>query len=138
MKLKNGEIWRAYPKLAELSKVKLPIKPSLAVAKLVNKLQQPYAVVDGERGKLVSKYGKEDEKTKQISINVESENWVVFIKELDEMFNMEWDDDIKFDKVKLPEKITGTCDKCNHNMDVTFQVEPEILIPLEDKFVEVV
>ena len=138
MKLKNGEIWRAYPKLVELSKVKLPIKPSLAVAKLTNKLQRPYAVVDGERGKLVSKYGKEDEKTKQTSISVESESWADFIKELDEMFEMEWDEDIQFSKVKLPEKATGTCDKCNHNMDVTFQVEPEILIPLEDKFVEVV
>ena len=138
MKLKNGEIWRAFPKLVELSKVKLPIKPSLAVAKLANKLQRPYAVVDGERGKLVAKYGKEDEKTKQTSISVESESWADFIKELDEMFDMEWDDDIQFSKVKLPEKVTGTCDKCNHNIDVTFQVEPEILIPLEDKFVEVV
>jgi len=138
MKLKNGEIWKAYPKLVELSKVKLPIKPSIAVAKLVNKLQQPYAVVDGERGKLVSKYGKEDEKTKQTSISVQDENWEVFIKELDEMFDMEWDDEIQFNKVKLPEKITDTCDKCNHNMDVTFQVEPETLIPLEGKFVEVV
>ena len=138
MKLKNGEIWTAYPKLVELSKVKLPVKPSMGVAKLANKLQRPYAVVDGERGKLVAKYGKEDEKTKQTSISVESESWADFIKELDEMFEMEWDDDIQFNKVKLPEKVTGTCDKCNHNMDVTFQVEPEILIPLEDKFVEVV
>ena len=138
MKLKNGEIWRAYPKLIELSRVKLPIKPSIAVAKLANKLQRPYAVVDGERGKLVAKYGKEDEETRQTSISVESESWADFIKELDEMFDMEWDDDIQFSKVKLPEKVTGTCDKCNHNMDVTFQVEPEILIPLEEKFVEVI
>jgi len=138
MKLKNGEIWKAYPKLVELSKVKLPVKSSLAVAKLANKLQRPYAVVDGERGKLVSKYGKENEETKQTSIGVENENWAVFIKELDEMFDMEWDDDIQFNKVKLPEKITDTCGKCNHNMDVVFQVEPEILIPLEEKFVEVV
>ena len=38
MKLKNGEIWGALPKLVELSKVKLPIKPSLAIAKLANKI----------------------------------------------------------------------------------------------------
>ena len=135
MKLKNGEIWRAYPQLVELSKVKLPVKPSIGVAKLANKLQQPYVVVDGERGKLVAKYGKENEEGRGISIGVESENWAVFIQELDEMFDMEWDEDIKFDKVKLPEKVAGTCDKCNHNMDVVLQIEPEILIPLEEKFV---
>lgn len=137
MELKNGEIWKAYPQLAELSKIKLPVKCSLGVATLANKLSQPYTVIEGERVKLVRKYGKEDETTKQLSISVEDENWMAFIKDLEELLDTQWGEEIKFEKIILPEKIAGTCDKCNHNMDVVFQIEPETLMPLVGKFVEV-
>ena len=49
---------------------------------------------------------------------------------------MNKEEEIVFDKVKLPEMVTATCDKCNHNMDKPFEVEPSILMALE-KFIEV-
>ncbi len=135
MKLKNGEIWSAYPRLLELSKVKLPVMASLKVAQLVNKLTQPYSVIEGERVKLVTQHGVRNEETKQTS--VPPEKLMDYFKDWSELSETLYED-ISFDKVKLPEKVAGTCDKCHHNMDVVFQIEPDILIPLIGSFIEVV
>lgn len=138
MKLKNSEIWEAYPKLVELSRVKLPVKTSLKVAKLANKLRQPFSIIDGERNKLVQKYGTQDKETKLLSVQPDNENAPAFFKEFNELMEIEWDEDFELERVRLPEKITGTCDKCHHNMDVSFLIEPEILMPLAEHFIEVI
>lgn len=35
------------------------------------------------------------------------------------------------DKIKLPKMVSSTCDKCHHNMDKSFEIEPNILAVLE-------
>ena len=79
------------------------------------------------------KYGETDEKG-NTQVKQEGENFPKFSEEFTEL--MEQEVTVVFEKVKLPEKVASTCDKCNHNMDKTFEIEPTILIAL-DKFVEV-
>jgi len=136
MKLTNREIWRAYPKLVELSKVKLPVKASLGVAKLANKLSKPFEVLNGENIKLIKKYEKLDPKTKEVGIAKDAPELPKYLDDLALLLDEKWGEDIAFDKVKLPDMIAGVCDKCKHNMDVPFLIEPDILIPLADKFIE--
>lgn len=138
MKLSNREIYKAYQALVELGKVKLPVKTSLEVAVLTNKLEAPFKVISGEGDKLIKKYGTKDEKTGQVGLKGNSPKLLDYVKDFDVVLDKEWDEDFTIKKVKLPEKVAGTCDKCNHNLDVTFLIEPAILIPLEEKFVEVI
>ena len=133
--LTNREIWRAYPAMLELSRVKLPVRASMELAKMVSKLEKPHGTIDKERVKLLEKYI--DKKKGEKSMAVNDPKYQDFMKDFDEMLDMVWGE-FKIDKVKLPEKIAGTCDKCNHNMDVAFLIESSILIPLQEKFVEVV
>ncbi len=97
------------------------------------KLDEQFKVIEEVRNGLVKKYGETDDK-KQISVKPEGENFPKFVEEFSELMSQETE--IVIDKVKLPEKIAATCDKCNHNMDKSFEIEPNILIQL-DKFVEV-
>ncbi len=137
MKLQNQEIWLAYAKLVELSKIKFPIKTSLGIAKLLIKLRQPYAAIEHERSKLVNHYGVENKATRQVTVSLDSPKAGDFAREFGELLTEYWDEEIEFEKVKLPEKITGNCDACHHNMDVVFLLDPETLMPLTEKFVEV-
>ena len=138
MRLTNQEIWKAYPKLLELSRVKLPIRASLGVAKIVNKLSKPYEVIGGEVNKLIKKYEKVDPETKKSGIALDSPEMPLYLKDLKVLLDEPWGDNIAFDKVKLPDMVAGTCDKCKHNLDVPLLIEPAILIPLADNFIELV
>ena len=136
--LTNREIWKAYPQLVELSRVKLPIRPSIGVAKIINILEKPYTIIDKKRLEILAEYAKVDPKTKEKSLTPNDAGYSGFVEKLDELLDMEWDKDIKIEKVKLPERIAGTCDACHHNMDVEFLIEAFILVPLQEKFVEVI
>ena len=57
-----------------------------------------------------------------------------FVDELTELMNQEVE--VVFEKVMLPEKVAATCDKCSHNMDKMFEIEPSVLMAL-GKFVDV-
>jgi len=136
--LTNREIWKAYPQLVELSRVKLPIRPSLGVAKIINVLEKPYTILDKERLKILGEYAKVDKKTQQKTLTPNDPGYSTFIEKLDELFDIEWDKEIKIEKIKIPEKIAGTCEACHNNMDVEFLIEASILVPLQEKFVEVI
>ena len=138
MKLSNGEIYRAYQALVELGKVKLPVRTSLDVAVITNKLEPAAKVISGEDEKLIKKYSEKDEITGQTGIKRSSSKMALYLKDLDVVLDPVCADDFNIKKIKLPEKIAGTCDSCHHNLDVTFLVEPAILMPLAEKFVEVV
>lgn len=133
--LANRELWRAYPQLLELSKVKLPIKTSLDIAKLANTLEKPYLVIDKERLKIREKYVVRDKEGKK-SFDINSPTYPEFEKEFNELLDLEWDKDLRVTKIRLPEKIAGTCPACHHNMDVEFLIEGAVLTPLTDKFIE--
>jgi len=139
MKVTNGELYGVNAALGRLVEIKLPVKTSLQVAKLANKVAEKLKPVEEVKKGLVKTYeiysepnekGGETIKTKGDEGNLEK-----FVSEFNELLSQE--DNLEFEKIKMPEKITGTCDACHHNMDVTLQIEPSILISLE-KLVEAV
>jgi len=134
MKLTNGEIFQAWVPLQRISEISLPVRVSLAVAKLSNKLKDSFNTIESVRNSLIRKYGELDPKTNMIAISPESANIGKFADELKELFDQE--EEVAFGKIKLPEVVASTCDKCKHNMDKPLEIEPQLLIPLE-KFVEV-
>lgn len=148
MKLLNGEILGAVQSLGELRKLKLPIKTSSDLVKMALKLEEPLKayqeVLKGlfETNETITKQDgdavlfrstkKEHEKwdySKATPPNVEK-----CMAGINELLRLE--SEVVIQKVKLPEKIAGTCDKCSHNMDVPLQIEGELLLPLE-KLIEV-
>ncbi len=131
MKLKNGEIYAAYMALGTLSNEKLPIKTSFGLAKLIIKLDSEFKAIEKIRLALVKEYGNE----KDGICSVPPEKRDGFQAKLDELFGLEAKIG-EIVKVKLPEVIAATCDKCHHNMDKPFVIEPGILVAL-DKFVSI-
>ncbi len=134
MKLNNGEIYSAWDALNRLTPegTKFPVKVSLGIVKLRTKLGEPYKEIEEVRNGLIKTHGKEEDG--QIKVDPEGENFEKFVEEMNELFAQEVE--VVFDKVKLPEKVAATCDKCSHNMDKMLEIEPSVLMALE-KFVEV-
>ena len=138
MKLTNGEILRAVEKLAELRKLKLPIKTSSDLVKMALKLDEPIKAYDEVRKGLVETYqiyAEKDGEQDLIKTKGKKEDLEKFMSEMNELLRLETE--VVITKVKLPEKIAGTCDACQHNMDVPLQIEGDILLSL-DKLIEVV
>ena len=141
MKVKNAVIFRASESLNKLMDNKIPVKTSSQIAKLAIVLNNPLKVIDDVRNGLVQNHGEKD---KDGSVKVwlpgnpeghkPSPNADKFIEEFNEL--MEIEEEITFQKVKLPETVAATCDKCDHNMDKPFEVEPSVLMAL-DIFIEV-
>ena len=133
MKLTNGDIFQAQEPLRAIMEQKFPVMVSYKLSKLVMKLNEPFKVIEEVRNGLIKKYGEADGKG-NTAVKQEGENWVKFLAEFNELMGQETE--IVIEKVKLPEKVAATCDKCNHNMDKALEIEPKILMALE-KFVEV-
>ncbi len=134
MKVKNGDIFMAREPLQKLMGIKLPVKASYQVAKLANKLNEQLKIIDAVRNGLIKNYGKTDEKG-QARVAPEDVGFQKFVDEFSELLEQEVE--VVFEKIKLPEKVAATCDKCNHNMDKALELEPSILMALE-KFIEVI
>jgi len=139
MKVTNGELYSANGALGKLVDIKLPVRTSLQVAKLVSKVSEKLKPVEGVKWGLVKTYeiysepneaGGELIKTKGDEKNLEK-----FAAEFNELLSQE--EEFVCEKIKLPEKVAATCDACKHNMDKMLEIEPRILLALE-KFVEVV
>ena len=135
MKLINSEVFLAIQALQKIGDLKIPVKASLALAKLKIKLNEENAPIEEVRNGLIKKYGQPDERG-GIRIKGDSSNWSKFAEEFDELMKQETKEFV-FEVVKLPEKVASTCDKCNHNMDRPLEIEPNILINLV-KFVEII
>ena len=133
MKLNNRDIWTAQESLRKLSGQKFPVMVSYKLAKLINGLNEQFKVIEEVRVSLLKQYGEPDDKG-QLSVKPDGENWEKFVAEFDELMAIEHTIDIE--KVRLPEKVASTCDKCHNNMDKAFEIEPSVLINL-DKFIEV-
>ena len=135
MKLTNGDIFMAREPLAKLMENKFPVKVSYNLAKMANKLNEQLKVIDEVRNGLIKTYGKPDkENPQQLTVGQDSKEFPKFMEEFAELMNQEVE--VVFEKVKLPEKVAATCDKCNHNMDKSLEIEPSVLMALE-KFIEV-
>lgn len=126
MKLTNGEIFNSVEPLKKLMGIKLPVKTSLQVAKLVSKLQEPLNEINSVRQGLVKTYGITFEKD-EVGITIKSEdeaNVPKYLAEMDELGSIETE--LVIDKVKLPTQVDGKA----------LEIEPLILIAL-GKFIDV-
>lgn len=134
MKLNNGEIFNAWDALNKLTPegTKFPVMVSMGIVKLRTKLSDPYKEIEEVRNGLIKTYGKEE--GGQTRVDPEYEGFPKFVEEFNELMAQEVE--VVIEKVKLPEKVATTCDKCKHNMDKMLEIEPSVLMALE-KFVEV-
>lgn len=133
MKVTNKEIFESRNAIQELLRYKLPVKPSMQVAKLSRKLNEHLQDINTVRRGLIDKYGDKNDKG-IMQVAQDNKHFPVFMKEFDELLALEVD--IVVEKVKLPEVIAATCDTCQHNMDKKLEIEPWILASL-DKFIEI-
>ena len=133
MKVTNGEIMLCKGALEELVKVKLPVRASLQAAKFANKVSVKLKAIEDVKNGLIKTYGTKDDKG-QTSVTPESPEWEQFVKEFNELMDIE--EEFVFEKIRIPEKVAATCDACHHNMDKGLELEPSILMALE-KFLEV-
>ena len=135
MKLNNGDIFGAREPLQKLIEQKFPVMVSYKLSKLVTKLSEQLKVIEEVRNGLIKTYGEADkDNPQQVRVDPSSENFGKFAAEFNELMSQEVE--VVFEKVKLPEKVAATCDKCNHNMDKALEIEPSVLMALE-KFFEV-
>ena len=135
MKLNNGEIFNSKEPLRNLMEQKFPVKVAYGLAKLANKLNDQLKVIDEVRNGLIRTYGVADkDNPRQIRVSPDSEGFPKFVEETEELMKQEIE--VVFEKVTLPEKVATTCDKCSHNMDKMFEIEPSVLMAL-GKFVDV-
>ena len=122
----NGEVWAAYPKLGQVAQLKLPVRTSFGIAKLMNALEMPYKNAEQTRAALVQKYG--EEKGNQVTVEQGGENWASYMAEFAELMSMEVL--VEFETVTLPESVTYTCDKCKQVTERPLEIEPATLVPL--------
>lgn len=159
IKVTNLQIWVAPGAMNALAQNKFPIRTSLALAKLSNKLNELRKPIDEARVGLVKHYGEKDAhgqfsipstvkdpeqpeltetelKAGKLPNMVHNVKLDEFQKEFDELMTAECETEVIAEKIKLPEMVAATCDKCHHNMERLLEIEPSILAVL-DPFVEV-
>jgi len=120
VKLTNGEILNAKVPLQQLVANKFPVKTSLALVKLIQKLNEIMVPVEQVRTGLIKTYGKPDAKNpNQARVSPEDEGWEKFQSEFEELMSQEVE--LVIDIVTLPE---------------TLEIEPSVLMALE-KFIAV-
>ena len=123
MKVTNSEIWAAKEPLDKLLQVKLPVKTSYQIARLVRKITEEYLVIEPVRIGLVKKYGKADDKGNISIFTAPQEDQEKFVVEYNELMGQEVE--IVVDKITIS---AGQADK--------LELEPAIFLPL-DKFIVV-
>jgi len=125
MKLLNGEIFNAREPLQKLMGKELPVKVAYSLAKMVNRLNEQFKIIEDVRQGLIRKYGEADtENPQKIEVKLESENYPKFVAEMTEL--MEQDVEVVFEIVNLPVEVDGK----------QLRIEPNVLMALE-KFVSV-
>lgn len=132
MEVTNGDIYSSRESLQIMVGMRLPIKVSLQVVKLVGKLNVVLDEVDQVRNRLVQDYGEENKGGVQEVIppndprgRPKSPNFEKFDVEFKELMAQTVEIDMK--KIRLPSEVDGK----------PLQIEPSILMALE-KFLDVV
>ena len=129
MELTWRELMEATQGFNALGQTKLPIKTSFEVMKIRNILAKCSRTGEKDRLKAVKEIrARFDGKNSPEEMELQQEESDKFFEELIEV-------PIE-NKIKLPEHISSTCDKCHHNMDKVWEIEPSILYAI-DKFVEI-
>ena len=124
MELLNMEIFGAVNALNTIFEMELPVRTSLSLAKLINKLNEPFLSIEKVRVGLVNKYGEKDSETNQTSIKPDNENFPKFLGEYNELMSQKTE--IVFDTVMLPQEVNGK----------PLIIKPALMVALV-KFVEI-
>jgi hypothetical protein len=119
VKLTNGEIFNARQPLEKLMEVKMPIKVSYELAKLVSKLNEQLQIIEKLRLGLVKTYGTPQDNPSIYKVIPGSKGYSQFFEEFGELMVQEVN--ITFEPVSLPD---------------TLEIEPSILMALE-KFITI-
>ena len=120
MKVTNAELFNVKEPLQQLVANKFPVKTSLALAKLVQKVNHHLIPAEETRDGLVRHYGKKNPNDPmQVGLKPGDENWAEFAKEYAELSQQTVE--LVFDRIQLPE---------------TLEIEPAVLMALE-KFIKV-
>jgi hypothetical protein len=99
LKLTNAEIMNSKEPLQELVKLKLPIKTSLALMKLVQKFNEHLVPAEEIKDRLVGEYGT-DQGNGKMGIGPGDENWPKFMADYAELVAQEVEVDVEI--VALP------------------------------------
>ena len=124
MELLYMEIFGAVNSLNKIFEMDLPVRTSLALAKLLGKLAEPFQEVEKTRTRLVTKYGTHDSITNQTKVESDSENFPKFVEEYGVLMGQKTE--VIFDIVKLPQEVNGK----------PLMIKPAVMAPLT-KFIEV-
>ena len=120
MKVTNGEIFNAKEPFQQLAALKFPVLTSLAIVKVVQKLNEHLIPFEQVRDGLIRTYGTVNkDKPQEIGVHPGDENFAKFAVEYQELLSQEVE--LVFEKVKLP---------------ASLEIEPAILVSLE-KFITV-
>jgi len=122
MQLTIAEIFNAKAPMEELAKTKLPVKASMAVLKLIQKLNEHLIPAETVQNNLIKQYGVKPEdapNSESVTIKPGDPNFPKFAKELGELMTQEVE--VVVNKIDLPE---------------TLEIEPGVLAALE-KFVRI-
>ena len=131
----NRIIREAYAALQAMGNIKWPVTTSLLLAKLRRKLQALVEPIEEARSALLKKYGETDDDGKVVrgpngQIKVADEHAEACEGEYKTL--MDITETVQSAKIKLPTMVTGTCDKCNHNMERPLEIETNLLAGLID------
>jgi len=116
MKLTNGEIFEAKPALGKLIEKELPVKVSYELAKMGNKLNEQYNIIESVRNGLIHKYGEEDNGS--LRVKEGTKKFAKFVDEFNELMKQEVELDVN--TVEIPQEVEGK----------KVQIEPKVLMPL--------
>lgn len=128
MKATNGEIFTLIEPLNKLMGMKLPVKTSLQVVKLIGKLREPMTEVGAVKKSLIQKYGISFEKDGTGGTTIKANNDAdipKYLAEATELANMEVT--ILAEKIRIPAEVDSK----------PLQIEPGVLMALE-KFIDIV
>lgn len=135
MKLTNREVHAARVPLGKLGQEKFPVQISHGIYQIAHALDPQLKVIEDTRQGLIKKYGGSLKDNPNIfEVKPDAKNYQDFIKELNELFDLEVD--IEVTPVILPLKVASTCDQCHHNMSRDLEIEPAMFALLE-KFIKV-
>ena len=97
MKIKLSEIVNSTNRIKELLEIKMPIKVSYRINRIVDKLQPILATYDKKRNELVTEYGeKQENDTIQVT---DPEKMKVFIEKITEILEVE--EEVDFEKIPV-------------------------------------
>ena len=102
MKITNGELFTAKEPLLKLIKERMPVKTSLSLRILIQKLNEYLVPAEQTRDDLIRKYGKEQ--NGQFIIEPSDTNFIQYMKEYAELIAIE--NELGVVAIKLPEDIT--------------------------------